>query len=211
MGKCHGGVFANWTKKVGNVVGRIVDGENVYSIYQPNVSNPNTAAQRAVRSNFSLLTEMLAKTANFGKQGMINYRTKGTWLSSLIGLNYDTAITGTYPNNSINFTKLILSKGILDNALNLAAQVQGQDMNFAWTDNSGMGNAEENDKFALLIYNKDKKVAIYDTAAASRSSRQTTYTLPTAWTGDGVEVYGYFYSPTKNIVSGSQYLGAFTL
>lgn len=211
MGKCHGGVFANWTKKVGNVVGRIVDGVNVYSIYQPNVSNPNTVLQRGVRSNFSLLTEMLAKTANFGKQGMINYRTKGTWLSSLIGLNYGTAITGQYPNNAIDFSKLVLSKGILDNALNLAAQVQGNDLNFAWTDNSGMGNAQENDKIAICIYNKDKKVCLYDTAASSRSSRQTTYSLPTAWTGDGIEVYAYFYSPEKKIVSASQYLGAFTL
>lgn len=211
MGKCHGGVFANWTKKVGNVVGRIVDGVNVYSIYQPNVSNPNTQLQQRVRSNFSLLTEMLAKTANFGKQGMLNYRTKGTWLSTLIGLNYATGITGTYPNNTIDFSKLILSKGILDNALNLAAQVQGNDVNFAWTDNSGMGNASENDKFALLIYNKDKNVAIYDTAATDRSSRQTTYSTPTAWTGDSIEVYGYFYSPEKRIVSTSQYLGTFNL
>ena len=47
MGKANQGVFGAWTKRVGNVVGRVIQGVNVYSIYQPNVSNPRTELQQS--------------------------------------------------------------------------------------------------------------------------------------------------------------------
>lgn len=211
MGKCSQGVFGMWTKKVGNVVGRVVDGVNVYSIYQPNVSNPNTQAQQQTRSKFTLLTQYLSLANNFAKMGVSNIRKSGTWLSLLIGRNFATGTTGVWPNYSIDYSKIKFAFGNVDNAYNTAAQVQGNDMSFSWTDNSGIGTAEEDDTFCFLVINTDKEAAIYDTEAGTRMNRQASVSLPTSWTGDTVEVYSYFRRVKGDEVSDSLYLGNFQL
>lgn len=51
--------------RIGDVVAKIVHGEQIYSKYQPNVFNPNTAKQGAVRSIFSA-------AASFAKHSLID-------------------------------------------------------------------------------------------------------------------------------------------
>lgn len=211
MGKCSQGVFGMWTKKVGNVVGRVVDGVNVYSIYQPNVSNPNTQAQQQTRSKFTLLTKYLSLGNNFAKMGVSRIRKSGTWLSLLIGRNFADGTTGSWPNYRIDPSKVKFAFGNVDNAYNTAAQVQGTDLSFSWTDNSGIGTALETDKFCFLVINDAKEAAIYDTEASDRSTRQASVSLPSSWTGDPIEVYAYFRRTNSDEVSDSLYLGNFQL
>ncbi len=211
MGKCSQGVFGMWTKKVGNVVGRVVDGVNVYSIYQPNVSNPNTQGQQQTRSKFTLLTKFISLANNFAKMGVARIRKSGTWLSLLIGRNFATGITGTWPNYRIDVSKIKFSFGNVDNAYNMTASAQGNDLSFSWTDNSGIGTALETDKFCFLVINEDKECAIYDTEASDRSTRQASVSLPSSWTGDTCQVYGYFRRTDGDEVSDSYYFGNFQL
>lgn len=58
------GILGGVSKRIGNVVGASWKGIPVIRIYQPNVANPNTTAQRKQRSDFKLLahygSELLA-------------------------------------------------------------------------------------------------------------------------------------------------------
>ena len=211
MGKCNQGVFGNWVKRVGNVVGRVVNGQNIYSIYQPNVSNPQTETQKQIRTKFRMLTKLGSMIGGFLAIGLLKSKGDGTWLSRFISVNFANGITGTWPEYELNFPKLILSQGNVDLPYNPAAQVQGSDINNTWTDNSGIGNAQDNDKVMFVVFNKNKNQSIADTEAAERSTRQASYSLPASWNGDTVYVYFAMQRVKEGTTSTSMFLGQFTV
>lgn len=211
MGKCNQGVFGNWTNKTGNVVGRVVNGRNIYSIYQPNVSNPQTEEQQQLRTKFRMLSKFGSVNAGFLKSGLLESKGEGTWLSRFISVNFENGITGTWPAFELNYPKLIMSQGNVDLPYNPAAQLQGSDINITWTDNSGIGNARDSDKVMFIVFNKDKNQGIADTEAADRSTRQASYSLPASWNGDTVYVYFAMYRVEAKVASASVFLGQFTI
>ena len=50
--------------RLGNVVAKVVHGKQIYSNYQPNVSNPNTELQRQTRDLFSIVGEEFKNLRN---------------------------------------------------------------------------------------------------------------------------------------------------
>lgn len=58
MGKIYQGILGGVSSKVGSVVGAAWKGIPVLRVYQPNVSNPKTAAQETVRGGFKLLSSI---------------------------------------------------------------------------------------------------------------------------------------------------------
>lgn len=56
MGKIYQGILGGVSSKVGSVVGASWKGIPTLRVYQPNVSNPKTAAQVKVRASFSFLS-----------------------------------------------------------------------------------------------------------------------------------------------------------
>lgn len=212
----------NFTQKFGNAVGRKGRGGSwIASLYQKKIKNPNTVLQQQTRAKFKLLVSFASVTGNFTRIGMKNAGNQGeTWLNAFTRLNFADGITGTFPAYALNFSKLLVSKGSLDNPYNTTAQVQGTDLSFSWTDNSGIGNALETDKAMFIAYNSVKKQAIVVTDAADRSTRQASYSLPTAWVSDSIEVYFCMRragnaqglsAPNKDDCSSSLYLGSFNL
>lgn len=214
MGKAYQGVFGSFVNKVGNVVGRVRQGVQIYSIYQPSVSNPQTPAQMAGREAFKLLTSLGSKlnvAIKIGFADLDGYK-HGSPFSSFVGYNRRlNVVSGTYPSLSIDFSKVVVAKGDLANPFNLQGSVDSNSLTANWADNSGMGNALATDKAVVVVYNKDKNTAMVNNGAAVRSERQLTVTLPTPWTGDAIECWCFFQSAEKNIVSDSTYIGSFTI
>lgn len=193
MGKQIGGMFANWYGKVGNVVGRIRQNRTIVSIYQPNVANPRSDAQVDQRAKFSALAAVLSHVSNFLKYGfhdLDGYKT-GNYYSAAIGYNLkvQSIFTGTSPNYDVDLTKLVVSQGNVDLPWGATATAEGNNLVVTWSDNTGIGNALAADKIMILAYNPAKEQSIYNPAAADRSERNATMALPTAWSGDTVDVY----------------------
>lgn len=194
MGKNVGGVFSNWWGKVGNVVGRIRQGRTIMSIYQPQVHNPKTQAQMEQRSKFSIVTEFMSAVSGFIKSGFgkldgYNY---GTPYSAAVGYNMkkvDGVINGTYPNYEINLSKVVVAQGSVDLPYSPSATADDTTLTCTWADNSGMGNAAGDDKVMLLAYNDSKKQSVFNIVAGERADRNASMTLPTAWTGDDIDVW----------------------
>ena len=76
-------------------------------------------------------------------------------------------------------------------------------MYFNWQDNSGMGNAEDTDIAMLLVYNKNKETAVYDTKTALRSSQHAELQLPSDWQDDELIAYLSFCSADGNTIANS--------
>lgn len=193
MGKQYGGMFANWYGKVGNVVGRIRQGRTIVAIYQPNVSNPRTDAQIAQRARFTALAKPLAAMSGFLKVGFHNldgYKT-GNYYSAAIGYNMriPDIFDGEGEEVEVDMSKLAVSNGNIDLPYNPSAVADGTTLTITWADNSGMGDALATDNLMVLVYNDMKNMCVYNTALAERAERNASMSLPSAWTGDNVNVW----------------------
>lgn len=204
----------NFTQKFANAVGRKGRAPETYiaSIHVKKIKNPNTETQQQIRTKFKMLGSFGTKCMGFCKIGYGSKRNPGeTWLNAFNRVNFDDGITGTWPSFVLNYTKLCLAQGPVDNPYNPAATIQGSDINITWTDNSGIGNARDSDKVMFIVYNTDKKQSIVDSEAADRSTRQATYSLPSSWSGDKIVAYFAMQRVATRECSDSIYLGEFTL
>ena len=113
------------------------------------------------------------------------------------------AVTGDGKDVKIDFDRVLVSAGSLMPVFEGTATQDRDKMYFNWQDNSSMGNAESADIAMLLVYNKDKETAVYDTEAALRSDRHTELSLPNDWEGDELVAYLSFCSADGSCVSNS--------
>ena len=80
-------------------------------------------------------------------------------------------------------------------------------MNTAGKINSDDTNASESDKVLLVVYNPVKKKAVTIVGGNTRISGSQSITLPDSFTGDEVQCYISFGTPTQSVVSNSEFAG----
>ncbi|MCF8229230.1 MAG: DUF6266 family protein [Bacteroidales bacterium] len=212
MGKIAQGVLGGFSGKVGNIVGGTWKGIDYMRIKPANVSNPKTQGQLDQRSKFSTVLKFLQPLTDFLKVGFKLYAIKMTQFNSAMSYNLNNAITGTYPNFTIDYTKALVSRGSLVGAAGAAAASSSAGVvEFTWTDNSGSGNALGTDKALLVVYNATKGYAVYDSAGASRATQAQNLTVPSDFSGDSVEAFIGFVSGDGKEVANSVYIGSVTV
>lgn len=215
MGIQFGGPFANWSKKVGNVVGRIRQGRTILAIYQPNVFNPRTPLQIAARGKFAALTRYLSSIApaiKVGYHDLDGYKT-GNPFSAAVGYNYKLdGITSTSATGdvSVDASKVIVSLGKVDLPLSPSFNAEGGQVTISYADNSGHGDALASDYICVVVHNDTKSEGAYYPNVATRAERNAVIAMPTSWSGDTLHIWVFVYRDSANI-STSAYLGSLTL
>lgn len=214
MGIANQGVFGGWRKRVGNVVGRIRQGQNVYSIYQPVVANPKTQAQMSHRTAFALLSGVVKQILGFVKLGFagLDGYERGSAFSAAVGYNLKRdAIAGSYPNQAIDFEHLVVAEGGIDLPFTPTGDLDSGKVTVTYADNTGRGDAEATDEVMLLLYSEPLKQAVFNTNAAVRSARMAEIEVPSTWTGTGkIHCYLAMRRPSSKECSMSAYIGNFT-
>lgn len=211
MGKISQGVLGGFSGKVGNVVGGTWKGIGYMRIKPANVSNPRTAGQVDQRSKFSTTLKFLQSMTDFLRVGFKLYANKMTQFNAAMSYNLNNAITGSYPNFTIDYANALVSRGGLTGAFNAAVSSSGGLVEFTWDDNTGSGNAQATDKALLVVYNPAKDESIYDSAGAVRSATSQNLGMPTSYVGDDVEAFIGFLSEDGKEVAHSVYLGSVTV
>jgi hypothetical protein len=214
MGKISQGVLGGFSGKVGNVVGGSWKGIDYMRIKPASVANPRTAAQVDQRSKFSIVLNFLQPLSEFLRVGFKLYAKKMTQFNSAMSYNLNHAVTGAYPNFSIDYPNVLVSRGQLNGAIGAAAtSTNPATVDFTWVDNSGPGRskASTTDKAMLLLYNASKGIAVYNLDGASRDTGAQSLNTPTDFSGDDVEAFMAFISEDGSQVSNSVYVGSVTV
>lgn len=209
MGKINQGILGGFSGKVGNVVGGNWKGIDYMRVKPSNVANPRTEGQVDQRSKFITVLQFLQPMKDFLKVGYKNYAIKMTQFNSAMSYNLNNAVTGAYPNYSIDYASALLSRGGLASALNGAiASASVGNATFTWDDNSGDGNAKATDKALLLVFNADKNEAVFVTEGVDRSTGTQNLAIPDNYSGD--TIYGFigFISEDGKEVANSKYVGS---
>ena len=112
-----------------------------------------------------------------------------------------------YPAFTIDFTKVILSKGILPDAGSpaVASTVAGK-LTFTWVDNTGTGDALATDMAFVAVFNEALNRWIFRQNTAARNAGTFTLDVP-AFSGKPVQTYIGFISADGSSVSTSLYTG----
>lgn len=211
MGKINNGILGGVSGKVGSVVGANWKGIAYIRSLAQHVSNPNTDAQQMWRFRMGTLSTLGAKLLSFLQLGFHNLAVDMTEANVFIKRNIKAVFSGTWPTQTLDYTKLSLAAGSLDMAVNPSVSVSGNALSFAWTDNSGVGTAKGTDKLCVVVYNTLKGQSLVMIDVAVRSAATYSLSCPTVWSGDSVEVYIMFRNEDERTNTNSLYLGSISL
>jgi len=208
MGKIKQGILGGFAGKTGTVIGSSWKGISVMRGIAPSIAQPNTPAQLAQRAKFSVMGKFLRPLVPFLRIGFKNQAIKMSGTNASMSYNLQNALTGTYPDYDVDYTKVLVSQGNLPGALNpeVTATVAGE-IGYTWENNSDDTNASTDDKALLVVYNPAKKRAVTVIDGNTRIGGSQSITLPATFTGDEVQCFISFSNKTGAVVSNSEFVG----
>lgn len=175
MGKIPNGILGELLGRLGPVTGYVRNGQKLVRTTGTYSSPKNTPRRMQQREKIKVCNDF---TGAFSRTGFFNktfpsYGDTGTGYNRATSAIMNLAITGTYPNTAICYPLVLISKGPLPAAYNVATVVNDEgNILFTWDDNSGTGTARANDKVILVAYFPAVKQMIYSMNAATRSAGQ---------------------------------------
>lgn len=203
MGTINQGILGGFSGKVGPIVGFRWKSKYYIRARAAKVSNPRTPKQQEQRGKFATAFNFLKNIKPFVRIGYKEFTRERSAFNSAMSYMLKRAVTGDGKDVKIDFDRVLVSAGSLMPVFEGTATQDRDKMYFDWQDNSGMGNAESADIVMLLVYNKEKETAVYDTEAALRSDRHAELSLPNDWEGDEQVAYLSFCSADGSCVSNS--------
>jgi len=208
MGTYKKGILGSFSGKVGTVVGSYWKGISYMRSVSGKKRGTPSSAQVEQQMKFAIMIKfheafkaLLPKTfANLSKtMSPANYA---------ISHNLRDAITGVYPNFSVDYHNVLLSQGKLHNAGVANAEGDGAGkIKFNWFDNSGdTDSAKATDKSILIAYCAETNESVFTLNGPARS-RETAVLNVSLFSGKAVETWIAFISEDGKLVSRSSYLG----
>lgn len=208
MARINLGILGGFSGKVGNVVGGAWKGIDYMRAKASSVANPRTVGQMTQRTKFSAILAFLKPITPFLRVGYKLFAIKQTAFNSAMSYHLANAITGEYPDITVDMSSALVSRGNLTPVANPNATIQDGKASITWVDNSGSGTANSSDKLLAVVYNTVKGEATFETAGPERSLGSFEISLPANWLGDDVDVFVGFISADGKEVANSVYLGS---
>lgn len=202
MGTIKQGILGGFSGKVGTVVGSTWKSVHYMRALAVSFSDPRTEKQKNQRSKFTAAVNFTKAMTPFLRFGYKEFSGQQSAFNAAVSYILKHAMKGSGRNVSIDYNKALVTRGSLVPALDATVTVNESKVTFAWTDNSGMGDATVTDAAMLLAYNKDKGMAVYDIAAATRSDAKAELKLPANWKDDALAIYlGFCNEDVTNVAN----------
>jgi len=211
MGSIRKGILGGFAGKVGTVVGISWKGGSYMRSLAGKIRNPRTPLQMAHRKKFALTISYLKPMNALLRSGWKLYGQGQSPINAAMSYTIANAITGIYPDYSIDPAKVLVSCGGLTGVFNATATAASGAIEFTWDDNSGVNDAKQTDKALIAVVNPAKGEVITDSAGAERMAGTQSIAMPARWTGDTVETYLGFISEDGKEVANSIWLGSITV
>ena len=181
------------------------DGKSIIKLYtQP--AKSSTDAQIAHRAKFGLVNKVLSTHHRLFKN---TFGSKG--VNKAVAFAMKNAVTGTYPDYVIDYTKLTLSDGTLPTASKLMAEIiSGTTVNVTW-DNHIFLEDNPTDRANLAFMDTVSKKSVFVSGNATRIDGSMQTDLSDLWTGNAIYCWFFFIDPANGNKSISQYVGSLQL
>ena len=192
----HGSAVATTTK----------NGQSILRVFNA-PSNPKTEAQMTQRTKFALVNKELSYMNDLFKISFHSNSGK----NKAVSLALRNAVTGTYPNFSIDYSNLTIASGKLQITDQLSINTTtGTSVKVDWDSTIGTESTSD-DVVNLVFLNTLSKVVLLKQATAVRSEGTVDVELPSAWAGASIHSWIYFSNTDTSATSNSQYLSLLQL
>ena len=207
MGTIKQGILGGFSGKTGTVIGSSWKGIAVMRGIAPSIAQPNTQAQLAQRAKFSLMGKFLRPLIPFLRIGFKSQAVKMSGFNAAMSYNLENALTGTYPDYDVDYTKALVSEGNLPGALNpeVTSTTAGE-IRYTWEDNHTDTNADATDKALLVVYNPSRNKAVTVVDGNSRIGGSQSITVPSNFSGEEVQCFISFSNETQAVLSNSEFV-----
>ncbi len=211
MGHYVKGILGGFQGKVGTVIGSTWRGIDYMKSLAKKSNRPPTQSQIEHRIKFSLLARFIGSMSRLLMTSFKDSAVRMTGTNSAFAYNYNNAIAGTYPAFTLDYSKVLISKGQLHNAVNPTSATAGNgQLKISWVDNSGIAMANSDDKCIIVVYCPELNQAVYTTAGATRSAASDIINVGN-FTGRQVETWVSFISSNGSDIASSIYTGQLTV
>lgn len=192
MAIINGGLHGQAKKRVGNIVYRKWRNLNVAAKYQPNISNPDTEAQKLIRTRFAAISDLAGK---LGAALILGFKafvagTKTPPKALFIKKNWPFVHADTPGTATIDYSDLQISDGPITapdfGTIDLGTP---QTIKVPINDNSGQ-TVSSSDEVYLVIHCPEVGQTILS-EAATRSDDSIVVEVPGDWNGTRVHVWGF--------------------
>ncbi|HAH25617.1 MAG TPA: hypothetical protein DCL77_17975 [Prolixibacteraceae bacterium] len=202
------GILGGFSGKVGTVIGGNWNGVDFMRGIPARIANPRTAAQQDQRARMGTIVQFLSPLKAFLRVGFKKQAIKMSAFNAATSYNLAHAITGTYPDYGVDYSKVLISQGKLPGALNpqIISTTSGQ-IKFTWEDNSLNNGAMGNDRALLVVYNPEKGLVVTSFGDSIRAEGSQMITLPSKFEGTEVQCYIAFQNANQTVISDSRWAG----
>jgi hypothetical protein len=170
------------------VAAELRNGMNVLKVFTPPF-NSKSVKQVAQRTKFRLVITSLNCLHDLFS---ITFRTTGG-AHHAVSLALKNAVTGTSPDFSIDYTKLVLSEGsIYGTSQVIAAKTTGTSVRIDWVNNLYNTSALATDNVNLIFFKEAEKEAVLLENCTQRAAETVEVELPAEWAGGNVHSWIYF-------------------
>jgi hypothetical protein len=201
MARNQNGIFGGFSGKIGNVVGCFRYGKYYLRSLPDKVHQPNTVKQLAQRMRFKLIQETLKPLNQFFRLGFGAYAVGRSAYSAAMSYNLEHALMGTYPDISIDYPMIRVSRGSLPGVANASMQLENDNsITFEWESIVGGSGAKNNDIAVILLFDPLKKHVQWFSNAGKRVDRHAKILL--SETSGNTKLHGYLCFINERFLTG---------
>ena len=210
MATIEKGILGGFSGKVGTVIGGNWKGIDYMRSKSARRNFVPSQKQLEQQLKFALMMRFLQPMSALLEISFIDYAIRKTGVNSAFTYNFSNAITGIFPDYTIDYSTALVSRGILPNVLGpTVVSGAGSILTWSWTDNNS-SDTQPTDQAILVAYCPVMKQAIYTTSGGNRSALTADLNLLT-FAGKVVETYIGFISEDGRNVASSIFTGEVTV
>jgi hypothetical protein len=204
------GILGGFSGKVGTVIGGNWKGIDYMRSKANKRSFIPSQKQLEQQMKFALMMRFLQPMSALLGISFSDFAIQKTGINSAFAYNFSNAITGIFPDYAIDYSKALVSRGLLPNVLGPSViSGAGSILTWSWTDNTS-ADAKATDQAILVAYCPEMKQAIYTTNGGNRSDLTADLNLLT-FAGKAVETFIGFISADGRSVAVSIFTGEVTV
>ena len=220
MARLKSGPWGALIGKLGNNVGYIRKGVAILRMRSHPSTKKRSAGQNATVQRFKLMIKFIATMNDFTNIGFGIAARKVSPTAQNLAVSYNTknAVKGVYPDQEIDYAKVMVSQGVIPLPANINAVVEDLagkiKITFSWDVDPNTPSARKRDQVMMLAYLPEVKQSFYLDSGARRMEgqdelkflrNQNSVNHPNLVTH--AEVYIAFVANDRNSVSDSYYCG----
>ncbi|WP_462318934.1 DUF6266 family protein [Marinilabilia sp.] len=210
MGRSNVGINGDFIGKIGNTIGSSWKGIYYMKGRSAPSSRKPTALQIEQRERFRFVSRFLQSIQPVVQIGFRDVEFKRSALNAALSDVMRNALEGMYPDFSIKYRNLSISRGALYAPSGCSVQAGEDQIDFTWEDDSGIEYVDGDDEVMLLAMSDDHR-PLYSVGQYQRSTSAGALLARNVPSGTIFHCYLAMASRQNEMVTNSIYLGEITM